>query len=89
MGTARIPSSGYGRVNLKVNGDTKVQSYVNPDADRDGYYPLSLNILQQLEAGDTVTIEWAKNGDAYFTNYYDVTTHWTGTYMGYGTPALP
>ena len=94
VGVAVLPSSSsesQGDVYLVVDGATKVRSFVDPrgDAPATGYFPLSMNILQQLEAGDIVTVEWYGNSDEYLYTTGQHITHWTGTYVGSGTPALP
>ena len=51
---------------------------------------MSLNSIQSLDIGQTVTIEWAGVGDAYIReDYKSYYTHWTAEYLGPSTPAPP
>ena len=93
MGMAKLALESEVDIYLKVNGEIRGISFVLPQLDTAGYYPLSMNVLQQLEAGDTVTIEFVSrlnvDGGRLYSTSPDITTHWTGTYMGSGSPALP
>ena len=51
---------------------------------------MSLNTVQEVRVGQTVTIEWSGRNGAYIvddSNYHH--THWTGEYLGPSTPPPP
>lgn len=88
------PPGGYGYVDLKVDGQTVSRAYVDPGLEAteetSGWYPMSLNTLQQLEAGQSVTIEWTgRDSSTYIFEDEARYTHFTGAYMGSGLPTPP
>ena len=81
--------SGYGYVRIRVDGSYAAISYLNPDGGATGRFPISINTLQQLEAGQIVTIEWTGYNGAYLYSGSSEWIHWTGTYMQSGTIVPP
>ena len=79
LGYAYDPS-GYVFVTIRVDGSYAASSYFNPDGGASGWFPMSINTLQQLEAGQIVTIDWTGYNGAYLLGNIDKYIHWTGTY---------
>merc|ERR1712154_410091 len=50
---------------------------------------MSLNTIQELDVGQTVTIEWTGYNGAYIYDNSDHYTHWAGEYLGPSVPSLP
>jgi len=86
-GYAYDASGGYGNVYLKVDGSTAAATYFR--VEQPDWYPMSINTLQQLEAGQSVTIEWKGGDSALLHSDSDKYIHWTGTYMQSGTVVPP
>ena len=78
-----------GYVYLKVDGQTAAKTAMNPRYNESGSFSVSINTLQQLDAGQVVTIEYSGFNGTLLEAYSSKDVHWTGTYIGSGTPALP
>ena len=50
---------------------------------------MSLNTIEELDVGQTVTIEWTGYNGAYIYDNSDHYTHWAGEYLGPSVPSLP
>ena len=72
-----------------MDGIIVATSYTNPPHDGSAsYLTTTINSLQSVTVGQTVTIEVTFYGGAYIADYPG-STHWTGVYMGPSTPAIP
>ena len=89
-GRASFPDGAFGGIYLKVDGNTVAKSYTDPTSGGVSLFTMSLNTVQEVRVGQTVTIEWSGRNGAYIvddSNYHH--THWTGEYLGPSTPAPP
>ena len=89
-GNVHFPNDGDNLVvYLKVDGSTVASSYTSPHNDGSGsgsYLTMTINSLQSVTVGQTVTIEVALDGGAYIYGSSDRKyTHWTGVFMGPST----
>merc|ERR1712010_54836 len=59
-GDVYFPPSGFGIIYLKVDGTTVARLQTNPtdDGSDTSEFTMSLNTVQNLQVGQTVTIEW-------------------------------
>ena len=82
-----IPTAGAaGLVQLNVDGSPAASAYIYPYGDTHGEFMISLNTLQQLNAGQSVSIVWNDlhdNGAWLVGNSYQY-NHFTGQYIGSG-----
>ena len=87
VGYASDPS-GFAYIAIEVDGIKAAtsRSWFNI---YDGLQPLSINTIQQLDAGQNVTITWTSEGGAYLYGDSAIYNHWTGTYLQSGTAAPP
>ena len=80
------PKNDSGRVYLKVDGLSAASNYVYPKSDRLESFVMTMNTVQNLEVGQSVSIEWENAGsDAHINDDSLKHTHWTGTYLGSGS----
>merc|ERR1712038_398403 len=88
-GVVRFTSLSWGAIKLQINDTVKVRSIVTPgEGTIDGFFPISINALVQVEPYDTIRIIWEGEGDAVLFAT-DRETHWSGTYLGPGVPTAP
>ena len=91
-GYAVFPNDGDNlNVFLKVDGSIVASSFHNaPNDGATSYSTMTINSLQRVTVGQTVTIEFFNGGDVYLQDSSGrKSTHWTGVYMGLSTPAIP
>ena len=89
-GSVFVPSYDYLLVYLKVDGSTVATSLTNPPNDgSESTFTMTINSLQSVAVGQTVTIEVELYGGAYIIDNSRKYTHWTGIYMGPSMPAIP
>jgi len=81
----------YGYIYLKVDGTIVANSFTNPTDDGTAsWFTMSLNTVQDLQVGQTVTIEWVGgNGASIVDDPPTHRTHWTGEYLGPSMPTPP
>ena len=93
MGQVQLSPGGehIAAVYLKVDGEPVAKTRVgSDDYDVIEGYSLTLNTLQPIDAGQTVTIEFEKrNGSVFLGGDKYKSNHWTGLYLGPSTPPLP
>ena len=69
-------------ITLKVDGVAAATSTILPtDSGTSGFFPMAINTIQQVDAGQSVTIEWV--GDGYIFSSDSKYAHFTGEFLGY------
>ena len=69
-------------ITLKVDGVAAATSTILPtDSGTSGFFPMAINTIQRVDAGQSVTIEWY--GDGYIFSSDSKYAHFTGEFLGY------
>ena len=91
MGFARFDASETGYVYLIIDGIPVAYSYVgDSDIQTNSYQTMSINTIQSVAVGQTVTLEWTPGGgDPFLYGNIDKPTHWSAVYLGPSTPPVP
>ena len=79
------PETPYGMAMLLVDNDIVAESFFNQNRTGPygyGYYPLSVNTIQQLEPGQVVEAVWFGSDGAFLWSDSAKLTHFTGQLLG-------
>ena len=80
---------------LKVDGVTAAAARIEGDPyefqGTHGYFSMAINTIQEVNAGQSVTLEWDNlGGDGQiYSNAHNATAHFTGEYLGNKDPSPP
>ena len=81
-----VDSSGHAAYNLLVDDVIAARSYMDADVQTTSDFMMSMNTIQEVNAGQIVTIEWDGDGVISGAAKY---AHFTGEYLGNTGPSPP